>query len=330
MVALYKTRFLQLFRLLKDIGLARVIALMFFLWFGFFLAYKYMGSPENTSKAVTAFGVALLAVHAVRKDKHFLKMFFTMPYLVYLAEYFALFLPFILIWIIYFNWLGIGLLLMICITVPLVTINRGMQNTGIIFKFLINPFTTNFNSSFTVRLPFIPTRSFEWISGIRRNLLVLLPVYLIFIAFSFQPYIGVIGFIILSLLVSGFYFYGESREFIEQFAKTPSSFLWLKIRDNLKLLYLFLLPILIISMIFQFHTWYYLAGAILASSLFQIITIIFKYGLFEENAPLNKINILVMINFLFIVLPFFWPVPIIMGIKYYMKARENLQKYFDD
>ena len=99
---------------------------------------------------------------------------------------------------------------------------------------------------------------------------------------------------------------------------------------NFKNLLILLSPIIIISLIFQFETWYLIAGAIVISLLFQILAIIFKYALFDENKDLGRNGMIVFINILFLLLPFLWPVPIIMGTLYYFKARKNLNRYFND
>jgi putative effector of murein hydrolase len=132
------------------------------------------------------------------------------------------------------------------------------------------------------------------------------------------------------VLISGFYFYGESREFVELFAKNPKQFMLRKIYFNLRPLFIIFVPILIVALIFQPADWYYLIGALVVSILIQILTIIFKYGLFEENANLSRNSIIVFTNILFVIVPLFWPVPLIMGIRYYAKAQKNLKQYFHD
>lgn len=325
-----KIRLLQFFRLLKGIGLLRIIIVLLILWFTTYMVFHFLILPENTVKSLIAIGLFLLSLQVSRNDKHFIKTTIKNPYSIYLGEYLLLILPFLVIWIVYSNWIGVGLLILIILLIPLISINLKLRYLGSVIKFLIYPFNSNLNSKFKVRLPFISISSFEWISGIRRNLILLIPVYLFILAFSFKPNVAVVGLIFLSILISGFYYYGEPREFVELFAKNPRDFILRKILINLKQLIILFAPILIIAIIFQTHTWYYLIGAIIISFLIQVLTIIFKYGLFEENANLNRNSIIVFLNILFVIMPMFLPVPIIMGIMYYKKARENLKKYLHD
>ena len=325
-----KIRLLQFFRLLKGIGLLRIIIVLLILWFTTYMLFHFLILPENTVKSLIAIGLFLLSLQVSRNDKHFIKTTIKNPYSIYLGEYLLLILPFLVIWIVYSNWIGVGLLILIILLIPLISINLKLRYLGSVIKFLIYPFNSNLNSKFKVRLPFISISSFEWISEIRRNLILLIPVYLFILAFSFKPNVAVVGLIFLSILISGFYYYGEPREFVELFAKNPRDFILRKILINLKQLIILFAPILIIAIIFQTHTWYYLIGAIIISFLIQVLTIIFKYGLFEENANLNRNSIIVFLNILFVIMPMFLPVPIIMGIMYYKKARENLKKYLHD
>ena len=328
-ITIFKIRLSQFSRLLKGIGLFRIIALLLIVWFVSFLVYQILILPENTITSLIVIVLLLLSIHASRNDKLFIKTTIKRPYLIYLSEYLLLILPFLVIWIVHLNWIGAGLLILSVLLTPLLAINLNLQILGSVIRMLMNPFHSNFNSKFKISLPFISFRSFEWISGIRRNFILLFPVYLIIIAFSFKPYVAVVGMIFFSILVSGFYYQGEPREFVELFAKNPREFMRRKIVINLKQLIILFSPMLIIAMIFQTHTWYYLIGAVFISFLIQVITIIFKYGLFEENASLNRNSIIVSINIVFVILPLF-PVPIILSILYYKKACENLKTYVHD
>jgi hypothetical protein len=292
--------------------------------------YSFFWSPKNTIMSLIAIGLLLLSAHASRKDKHFLKIIIKNPYPIYLSEYLLSTLPFFIIWLINYNWIGLGLLMLIVFIIPMISINLKLKYLGSIIMLLLNPFSIKLNSKFNVRLPFISNHSFEWISGIRSKLLILAPLYLFFLSLSFKPFIAKVGMILLSILISGFYFYGESREFIELFAKNPRQFIWKKIFTNFKLLLIVFSPILFIALIFQTSTWYLLIGALIISLLIQVFVIVFKYGLFEENANLNR-NIIILLFFsLFAFQPYFLPVPFALAIRSYIKALKNLKPYFND
>jgi hypothetical protein len=326
----FKIRLLQFFRLLKEIGLIRIILLsLIFLFFSSMVFHNFV-LPKNTIKSLIAIGLLLLTIHAYRKDKHFLMIVIKNPYPIYVGEYLLITLPFFIIWLINNNWIGSGLLMLIVFIIPLIKIKEILQYLGSNIMSVLNPLSSRLNSKFTVRLPFISAISFEWISGIRRKLFILAPVYLFFLALSFKPFVAEVGLILLSVLISGFYFYGESREFIELFAKNPRQFIWKKIFINLKQLFIVYTPILVVSLIFQTSTWYFLIAALIVSFLIQAFVIVFKYGLFEENANLNRNMIILLFLSLFIFQPYFLPVPFVLAIRSYIKALENLKPYFYD
>ena len=324
-----KLRLFQFFRVLKEIGLIRIIILSLLFCIVPILVYHFLVPPKNTIKWLIVIGLLLLITHLYRKDNHFLKIIIENPYPIYLGEYFLLTLPFFIIWIINTNWIGLSLLIIIVFIIPVINIKIILQYFGSIIMLLLNPLR-NLNSKFTVSLPFISIHSFEWISGIRRNFLVLAPVYLFFVALSFMSHIAEVGLIFLSLLISTFYFHGESREFIELLAKNPREFLLKKILTNFKQLFVVYTPIVVIGLIFQTPTWYFLVGALIISFSIQAYTIVFKYGLFEENANLNRNIVILFAIFLFIGSDEFFLVPLILGIRSYNRAIENLKPYFYD
>lgn len=323
-----KIRLLQVYRLLQGIGLIRIIFLVFLLAFLAFSGYKLLIQEKNTTWTLIILGILLFVVHAGRKDKRFLKLLTKNPYQIYLCEYLIITLPVFIIWIISTNWTGISFLFIICFLLPFIYLNMEMQNTSSFVQFLINPFRSNLNFRINLRLPLNPY-AFEWISGIRRNFIVLLPLYLFIFAFSYRPYVAPVGIILLSIMITSFYSFGENREFIEIFALTPKQFINRKIFTNWRYLTILFLPVLIVAFIFQPQTWYYLIGSFIISLIIQVFAIIFKYALFEENASLNRNGMIVFLNILFILVPLFWPVPIVTVVRYYFKAKENLKKYFN-
>ncbi len=333
-ITIFKIRLLQLFRLLKGRVLIRIIILLLLLLYAELtfgsIVYTFLVQSQNTITSLIIIGLLILSAHASRKDKNFLENIFKNPYSIYLSEYLLLSLPFFIIWLINYNLIGLGGLILISFVIPLIRLKLNLRNIGSISMLLLNPFSTNLNSKLKVSLPFISPVSFEWISGIRRNLLILTPTYLFILAFSFKPNVAEVGLIFLSILISGFYFYGESREFVESFANSPKEFILKKILINFRQLLIVFTPILLISLIFQTSTWYYLIGALIVSSLIQVYAVVYKYGLFEENTNLNRNKIIFLLFALSIVIPSFIFVPIIIGIRSYKKALKNLNQYFYD
>ena len=94
-----KLRLLQFLRVLKEIGLIRIIILSLLFCIVPILAYHFLVPPKNTIKWLIVIGLLLLFIHSYRKDDHFLKIIINNPYLIYLSEYLLLTLPFFIIWL---------------------------------------------------------------------------------------------------------------------------------------------------------------------------------------------------------------------------------------
>ncbi|MBN2612946.1 MAG: hypothetical protein JXB00_15430 [Bacteroidales bacterium] len=325
-----RIRIFQLFRFLNEIGILRLIVLLAISIYVSMLCINGVGQSGQVSIIPFLFGAVLFIIHTIRKDSRFLHTVFINPYPVYLFEYLVLSVPVFIISLVYKQWTGISGLMAICLLIPLFRIKTDINILSKWLKFIIYPFISQNSIKLKFKVPFVKPVDFEWISGIRKNLVILLPLYLFFTAFAFKAYFAPVGLILISFVISGFYLYGESRELIEIYAPGPGSFLTRKIYSSLRYLFILYAPIILVSLIFQPGTWYFLAFGLFISVSVQIFSVIFKYALFQEHASLNRNSILVALNTIFLLVPFFWPAPVFMGIKYYNKAKNNLENYFDD
>jgi hypothetical protein len=329
-ITILKIRLIQLFRLLKEIGFLRIIVLLVLIAFFSLMVQQAIKDAGGSYLVSIMAGVILLAIHASRKDKRFAKISFTRVYFIFLMEYLILSLPVIIICSIYGEWKNALLLVLVCFLIPRIYLNLGLNNVSSVFRILLNPFRSNLNFRLNIRIPVKNPKSFEWISGFRRYFIIIIPVYLVFLAFSFKANVALVGIVVMSIITSGFYYYGEPREFVELFSGNYRTFVFQKIGLSVKYLFIMLLPMVVIAFIFQINTWYYTIGALLLAGLIQTITIIFKYALFSQNTDLGRNGMIVFFNVLCLLLPFFWPLPVIMGIRYYFKAQNKLKEYIDD
>lgn len=329
-LTILRIRLIQMFRVFKEIGLLRILFLIAFMSFVSLLIFQTIKQARNSFFVAIITGFILLSIHASRKDKRFLKLNFNRSYLIFLVEYVTLVFPIIVVFCFFKDWKNIIVICLFCVLIPRIYLNLGLGNVSSLIKILLNPFSSNLNFKLNIKIPINNPRLFEWLSGFRRYFIIIIPIYLLFLAFSFKEYVAPIGLVILSIIVSGFYYYGESREFIELFSWNHKTFLVQKIKLSVRYLLVLLMPIVFISLIFQPGTWNYIIGAIIIATLIQIITIVFKYALFTENTDLGRNGIIVSLNIICILVPFLWPLPIIMGIKYYFKAQNNLKKYLND
>jgi hypothetical protein len=329
-LTILKIRSIQAWRLIKLMGLIRTIILMILVAFGSLLLFNYLKQDHHSKFVPIIALLIILSIHISRKDKRFLKINFKNNYLIFLTEYFLLVFPLICISIIFKDLKSILIIFLICFSIPRIYLNLGLGNVSVVLSTLLIPFKSNLKFKFNIKIPIQNPRAFELISGFRRIFIFFIPFYILILTFSFKGYVAPIGMIIISFFISGFYFYGESREFIELFSRNYKTFVFEKIKLNLKYLFILFAPIVLISLSFQPETWYFILISIIISSFIQVITIIIKYALFIENSDLSHNGILVFFNVLCVLLPFLWPLPIVMCIRYYKKANFNLKNYLND
>lgn len=322
-------RLKQFLRFVKIVGLLRGLFLLGFLSFVGFILYNFISNPVNTNLICIVFSISLLALHLYRKDKHFLQLNFRYVSLVYLTEYLLLLSPLIVIFLYFGNLKGAGILFLSTLLIALLNFRSNLIPLLYTLQFLIKP-TKAFKHGLPVKVPINNPLLFEWISGIRRFGIVIAPIYLLVLAFSFRGYVGPIGVIVITIFTGSFFQYGEPRNFIEVFANNPHAFMHRKIWINAKIYLLMLAPIALISLIFQPENYYWILGSVLIALLFQSLAIIFKYGLFAENRDLSHNSLIIFLNMAFVLVPLFWPVPVFMSIKYYKKAIDKLKPYFHD
>jgi hypothetical protein len=323
-----KIRVAQLVRLLGEIGLGRLLFLFILLAILMYLAYKWLADPTRFLPLAIFSGIALLLIHLGRKDKRFLSLYARRPYRVFASEYMVLVLPFMVIGALHGHLQEMLCLPGIALVVPLLFLRKEFQVGIPAIKFLLNPFRASGHYALNIRVPIRHPLAFEWIAGLRQTFIIFVLAYALFLGFSFKPTVGVVGMLVLSVIVTNFYNHGEAREYIECFANSPKAFMAKKLLLNSKYMFLAILPLALVSVAFHPDTWYLVLGAMVLALLVQAIAIIFKYGLFTENADLSRNGMIVFFNVFCTLVPFFWPLPIIMGTRYYFKALRNLKPYF--
>lgn len=322
-------RIKQLFRLFKGIDFIRLFFLLGILAVVSFMLYSWSSNVEYIKIWIPVHALIFLSIHFSRKDKDFLRMITNRSYLIFFTEYTLLSLPVFIAFSIHGNWMGLLIIpLLFLVAILRFTLATSFSGIG---KLLLNPLSSQ---SGPTLLKIIGTGNpflFEWNSGMRGPYILFLGfVYLVVACFSFTGYVAHIGMVILSILISTFYSQGEPRMLIESYSNSARQFLFRKVSINYKYLTIIFFPILLTSLVFQTEMWYLLLLALLISYIIQLLAILIKYGLFHENSNLERNAPILILSVIGVLLPFIWPLPIIIGIRSYRKAIKNLNPYFDD
>lgn len=204
-------------------------------------------------------------VHTHRKDYRFLLAVTTSPRKVFLAEYFLFTLPIILLMLwsqLYLHAMAFcSLVILISITVPSVSVKL----------------------SRAVQLPMIPDGMFEWQSGIRKNLVVLVIFYLPGLFGFYQIWLSAASLLLLTMTFVSFYSEYEPRNMLLARAANPLRFLAGKLARHTGFFTLLLLPIFFIALINNEFRWIS-AGYLLASINLMAFSILLKYYQYRPGA----------------------------------------------
>jgi hypothetical protein len=329
LIYLLLLRIKQLFRLFNGIDFLRLLFLLGILALVSFMLYSWSSNTAYIKIWIPVHTLIFAIIHAGRKDKDFIRMISSHSNLIFFGEYLVLSLPVLIAFCFHANWLGLSVIpLLLLISSLHFTLTFSLSGIG---KPFIKPSASQISASALLKIGTGNPRLFEWNSGIRSpNILFIAFVYLIVVCFSFTGYVAHIGIIVLSILISTFYFQGEPRIFIESFSNSARRFIRDKLVLNFKYLLIMYVPIIVVSLIFQTEMWYLLLLALLIGFVVQLLAILIKYSLFRENADLERNSLILIISVIGVLLPFIWPLPVIIGIRSYRKAIKNLNPYFND
>ncbi len=304
-------RFKQFYRALSEIGFIRVVLVVPF------VAMIGLGVLENllNQGLWTAFGLLFLilgSLHFNRKDKHFLKILKKERFIVYLIEYFLTSLPFLI-------WFGVE--------------NAWLQVVASLAMILILPFINwTFlyqNSRAWLSFPDFMTKDFEWMIGIRKNLVYIILLYALGLILSYLTVSVLAVLLLLAVISTTFYLeHSETRNFLHLYAHTPRLLMRQKIWRAVGLYLLFTMPLSIVFLIFHATYWYLLLAVLAVSSVIQLTSVTLKYVTYTPKETNQRNAVLLGFLMLCWLTPFLQPVPLLMTMTYYKKAINRLSNYF--
>ena len=302
----------QLVRALNGVGLFRVVFLLILLCAILYGVFMQLHDIVISNYIFAGFISLIVAIHLRRADKDFLKTYFEKYKLIYFVEYFILSLPLIVCLVYYQHWLQTVVLL-------------------IALAFAVNvEFEIKQRSLNTKIQRLIPSNCFEWKSGVRKSLFVIIILWVIGIAFSF--FVGSIPIVIFSLglIPMGFYEIGEPIRML--FAKEigTNKFLLHKIKMQLILFTVLILPLILIFLVFHYEYWYIPILEYFILIFVHIFTILTKYAFYEPDQKSSAAQVFSIIGMLSIIFFVMIPIVWILSIYLYFKSKEKLNFYLND
>ena len=310
LMTILRIRARQFMRILAEIGVVLFVLLLVVL-FPLVMGVLAQLSDMPPMWAVGIVLVLIFSIHLNRQDKDFVKLILQRPFLMFLMEYVVLILP-IVVWLAYSRavWallaLIVGVVVVACVPVT------------VRFRKREHPFW---------RFPKNFTRHYEWMSGLRKSAVWMIPTYLLGAALSGFTAAIPVALMVLGFITLDFYMDCEPRIFLELYSRNARSFLRKKIIAHLWMFWLACLPLVILFLVFHYEYWYVLLVVMFVVSVLPILSITLKYASYQPNIRLTQ-NVFTMgLMVVFLCTPFTQPVPLVMTVIYYRRALMNLKKY---
>lgn len=310
--ALFKIRLKQIQRAILEIGFLRIILLI--LLFGFAVIYMYvLSSKLQNSVYVTSFMIfVVVLIQTRRQDKKFSRIHFKHFRLTFFIEYIFLSIPLFICLAIHSHLIVIYVLFFLLFGITWINIKPKNQNLN------------------TAIQKWIPENCFEWKAGIRKTLFWIVPLWIIGFATSF--YIGSvpITIFILGITFLSFYENGEPYQMILSFELSSNQFLLLKLKAQVAIFSIVVLPLVALFIIFHPELWYIPVAEYLVFISLLSYTILVKYAYYEPNSRSAAAQTFVAIGALGAIIPVFLPIVWLMSGRFYFKSVDKLNFYLND
>ena len=277
-----------------------------------FITYTQYKNEKQAWYIVVVLSIICLAIQYSRKDKTFIYKQLYKPHLQLFLEYVMLTLPFSVTSLITKNWFCFPLLVLALICIPFLKIQ--FKHTAV-FKHLSL---------------LIPATNFEWISGIRKQFIPLIGLYLLALAFCWVRILPLFLLWFLTIMISSFHLENEPVHILRAGNKTARKFLSHKIKINIKYIFiLYSLPVIINAIFVKEFLMITLLFIPVQISLL-CFAISLKYSTYKPQTNQLGNNIAFSIIAILSAMPYFLPIPIILAIVYFYKAESNLKTYLHD
>ena len=302
---LLKIRFYQIKR---DLGI------LFFpiLILTFSVSYFAFNHPEKVGLYAVAIILYLFySFHKNRGDLSFAYKHFNSAKTQIVSEYQLFLLPFSVPVLFTAYWYGFFALHALVFLIPFVDTTRKIQ-----FKFL---FITQYFKN-----------DYIFISGVRKNLFVLVPLILIALVLSPLKLFPLVALFIFNAVVFSFYEVNESVQMIQASNKTPKQFISSLLSSAAVKLAIVNAPVLIINTAFNFDLFLFNFYFLIYNLLMLATVIVLKYADYQYKKQGNSIQIKLIIMILGLFIPYLSPLTLIFYVQSRTEAIKNLNNYLDD
>jgi hypothetical protein len=311
MAILLKIRLIQAKRELNSTGLGVLIVLGLLAFLIYATYTVFLKSPD--AYYLTAFlFLVCVSVQSYRNDKQFVYIHIRKPHLEMYSEYLLITFPFAVSSLFTENWFCFLALAASLFLVPFL-------------KFTLKQKTYLKHIS-----SFIPATDFEWISGLRRTFGFLVPIYLLALGLSWFRVFPLIILWFISVTIASFYTECEPLHILREGNFSPAGLLKRKLFRMVKYILILQIPVLVINTIFNPEFWLLNLLFLPLQVSFLSYAVFLKYSSYEPNKNAVGNNVVLSLVSLGSIIPYFLPIPLLMAIFTYGKAKTNLNNYLND
>ncbi|MFA5972639.1 MAG: hypothetical protein WC780_09835 [Lentimicrobiaceae bacterium] len=311
MAILLYIRLIQAKRELNSAGFG-VLIIFGILSYLIYAAYTFfLKSPD--AYYLTAFLFLIcVALQSYRNDKQFVYVHIRKPHFEMYLEYLAFTLVFSISSLFTDNWICFPVLLAALLLIPFLK------------------FTVKQKTYFTTISTVIQAYDFEWISGFRKSFGILIPLYLLAIGFSWFRILPLLILWFITLIIASFYTECEPLHILKEGDPSSTKLLKSKLIRMMKYTFILYMPVLVVNTIFNPEYWILNLLFIPLQMSLVGYSICLKYSSYEPNKNAIGNNVILSIVSLGSIIPYFLPIPLLMTVFTYGKAKKNLNIYLND
>jgi hypothetical protein len=306
-------RWKQLYRMLFQLGLIRLVVLLIVLFF--LLAAVYTNSVwEQRANFISIIWLIMIYfINIKRKDKLFLRIVSNHLPLICFVEYLLISLPIIICLLLHIQWQALALIVAGIICIPFIHFNWKKKN-----------------KTLNTRLQrWIPFDMYEWKASLRKYFYIILILWMIGLCTSFFVASIPIVLFVIGLLFSECYETNESWQMLLACQKSSGKFLYCKIKQHITRFSLLVLPLIIAFMIFHWELYYIVVIEFIILLSIHIYCIVLKYAFYShDRSAVNPVFLMVgiFVGLIPITTPLLW----LFSIYFFLKAQTNLYFYLHD
>jgi hypothetical protein len=176
----------------------------------------------------------------------------------------------------------------------------------------------------------IPSDCFEWKGGVRKNLYLIIALWIIGLGTSFLIGSVPIVLFVLGILPWSFNEKSEPIQMILAYELGPAKYLMHKIKMQLSLFSILSIPLIIAFLLYHPDKWYIPIAEYFIFITSYIYIILTKYAFYQPNNKSTGAQAWIAIGALGMIIPVLIPVVWLLSIRFYFKSRNNLNFYLND